>query len=110
MSLCCEVRVEIHTDPCSLVNAGRAGPEQPKRFYKFALIDPVHQPFATFCYHYRTWGQLRELGLLDDYYAESEVNDMSIIEPGTGSASGHSSADGAEPGINVSEEQGDNCA
>lgn len=64
------------------MNAGRAGPEQPKRFYKFALIDPIDQPFATFRYHYRTWEQLRDLGLLDDeYYAESEDNDMSVIEP-----------------------------
>ncbi|KAF3040718.1 hypothetical protein E8E12_007015 [Didymella heteroderae] len=94
----------------SLVNAGRAGPEQPKRFYKFALIDPVDQPFATFRYHYRTWDQLRELGLLDnDYYAESEVNDMSVIEPENGSASGHGSTDGAEPSTNATEERDDLC-
>ncbi|KAJ4319515.1 hypothetical protein N0V94_003849 [Neodidymelliopsis sp. IMI 364377] len=66
----------------SLVNAGRAGPEQPKRFYKFALIDPVDRPFATFRYHYRTWDQLRDLELMDfEYYAESEENDLSVIEP-----------------------------
>ena len=66
----------------SLINAGRAGPEQPERFYKFALIDPIDQPFATFCFHYRTWEQLRDVGLLDqEYYAASEENDMSVIEP-----------------------------
>ncbi|KAF2259252.1 hypothetical protein CC78DRAFT_621214 [Lojkania enalia] len=54
-----------------LVNAGRAGCEHPKRFYKFALVDPIGQPFATFRYYYRTWDQLQELGLLE------EDNDMS---------------------------------
>lgn len=88
----------------SLINAGRAGPEQPKRFYKFALIDPVDQPFATFRYHYRTWDQLRELGLLDDYYAESEMNDMSIIEPENGSAN---DTNNTEPGVHAIDEQGD---
>lgn len=92
-------------DHGSLVNAGRAGPEQPKRFYKFALIDPVDQPFATFRYHYRTWDQLRELGLLDDYYAESEVDDMSIIEPGNGSANGDGSTNDAEQDVQTDEEQ-----
>lgn len=95
-------------DCSSLVNAGRAGPEQPKRFYRFALIDPVDQPFATFCYHYRTWDQLRELGLLADYYAESEVSDIPIIEPddgGSGSEGG--GKDHAKPGSNAVAEQED---
>jgi hypothetical protein len=66
----------------SLVNAGRAGPEQPKRFYKFALIDPIDQPFATFRYFYRTWDQLRDLGLLEqDLLRAGEENDLSVIEP-----------------------------
>jgi hypothetical protein len=66
----------------SLVNAGRAGPEQPKRFYKFALIDPVDQPFATFRYYYRTWDHLRDLGLLEqDLLRAGEENDLSVIEP-----------------------------
>ncbi|KAJ8117526.1 hypothetical protein OPT61_g1285 [Boeremia exigua] len=64
-----------------MVDAGRAGAEQPKRFYKFALIDPVDQPFAKFRYYYRTWDQLRDLGLLDVSYAQSEENSMSVIEP-----------------------------
>ncbi|KAF1999756.1 hypothetical protein P154DRAFT_620700 [Amniculicola lignicola CBS 123094] len=58
-----------------LVNAGRAGPEHPKRFYKFALIDPVDRPFATFRYFYRTWKQLQELGVLDE---ESDLSDASL--------------------------------
>ncbi|KAF2502703.1 hypothetical protein BU16DRAFT_554749 [Lophium mytilinum] len=46
-----------------LVDAGISKMFSPKRFYKFALIDPVDKPFATFKYHYRTMDQLRELGL-----------------------------------------------
>ncbi|KAF2125900.1 hypothetical protein P153DRAFT_348103 [Dothidotthia symphoricarpi CBS 119687] len=64
-----------------LVSAGRAGPEQLKRFYKFALIDPTNQPFATFRYYYRTWEQLRDLGLLEEEYGAGEENDLSVIEP-----------------------------
>lgn len=92
------IRLEDFTDKSSLVNAGRAGPEQPKRFYKFALIDPVDQPFATFRYYYRTWDQLRELGLLsDNCYAESEDNDIPIIEPGEGNSTEESSSDPTSP-------------
>ncbi|KAF1843124.1 uncharacterized protein K460DRAFT_418247 [Cucurbitaria berberidis CBS 394.84] len=72
-----------------LVNAGRAGPYQPKRFYKFALIDPVDQPFATFRYYYRTWTQIRELGLLDEECnGAGEENDLSVIEPNEASYRG----------------------
>jgi hypothetical protein len=61
----------------SLTNAGRAGGDHPKRFYKFALIDPTDQPFAMFRYYYRTWEQLRYLGLIE---GDSDV-DLSVIEP-----------------------------
>jgi hypothetical protein len=61
----------------SLANAGRAGGDHPKRFYKFALIDPTDQPFATFRYYYRTWEQLHYLGLID---GDSDV-EFSVIEP-----------------------------
>lgn len=65
-----------------LVNAGRAGAEQPKRFYRFQLIDPVDQPFATFRYYCRSWEQLRNTGLLiHEYHAESE-GEVDVIEPG----------------------------
>lgn len=37
-----------------LVNEGRAKKENQKRFYRFSLIDPIDQPFATFKYYYRT--------------------------------------------------------
>ncbi|EAT80733.1 hypothetical protein HBI56_227900 [Parastagonospora nodorum] len=62
-----------------LINAGRASSEQPKRFYKFALTDPIDQPFATFKYFYRTWEQLHHLGLLAEDALDE--NDMPIIEP-----------------------------
>jgi hypothetical protein len=75
-----------YTNASSLAYAGRAGPEQPKRFYKFALIDPVDQPFATFRYYYRTWDQLRDLGLLEQHHTGAgEENDLSVIEPPDGS-------------------------
>jgi hypothetical protein len=62
-----------------LVNAGRANAEQPKRFYKFALTDPVDQPFATFKYYYRTWEQLHELGVLDEDTMGQD--NLPVIEP-----------------------------
>ncbi|KAF1935643.1 hypothetical protein EJ02DRAFT_415428 [Clathrospora elynae] len=78
----------------SLLNAGRAGPDQPKRFYKFALIDPVDQPFVTFRYYYRTWDQLRELGLLEqDSNVAGEENDLSVIEPQEDSVHGAGKVD-----------------
>lgn len=71
-----------HAHMYSLLNAGRAGPDQPKRYYQFALIDPIGQPFATFRYYYRTWDQLRDLGLLDEEWnGAGEENDLSVIEP-----------------------------
>jgi hypothetical protein len=71
------------------VEAGCASSEQPKRFYNFALIDPVDQPFATFKYFYRTWEQLRDLGPLSDgRQSAGEENDMSVIEPDEESIAG----------------------
>jgi hypothetical protein len=73
---------ETHTNSSSLVNAGRASSDYPKRFYKFALIDPIDQPFATFRYYYRTWEQLENMGLLEQAWrSEGEENDIPVIEP-----------------------------
>ncbi|EON63363.1 hypothetical protein W97_02590 [Coniosporium apollinis CBS 100218] len=47
-----------------LVKGGQAR-HQPRRFYKFALIAPVDEPYATFRYLYRSWDQLRALGITD---------------------------------------------
>jgi hypothetical protein len=67
-----------------LVPAGRAGPEQPKCFYEFALIDPVDRPFAEFRFHYRSWEQLDEVGVLykDEVGHVGEENALPVIEPG----------------------------
>lgn len=40
----------------SLVKAGCLTQEHPKRFYNFALLDPLDKPFASFRYFPRTWG------------------------------------------------------
>ncbi|PSN67647.1 hypothetical protein BS50DRAFT_550590 [Corynespora cassiicola Philippines] len=65
----------------SLMNAGRAGADHPKRFYRFALIDPLDQPFATFRYYYRTWDQVEYLGLQKVDEQLGEDTELSIIEP-----------------------------
>ena len=44
-----------------LVNGGLVHPKHPRRYYKYALLDPLDQPFATFRYYYRTWGQKKKL-------------------------------------------------
>ncbi|KAL5116439.1 hypothetical protein ACEQ8H_005675 [Pleosporales sp. CAS-2024a] len=67
-----------------LINAGRASSEQAKRFYKFALIDPVDQPFVVFKYLYRTWDQLQHLGVLAE---DSTSEDLPVIEPDDSSVS-----------------------
>jgi hypothetical protein len=70
------------TDSSSLINAGRANSEQPKRFYKFALTDPVDQPFVTFKYFYCTWEQLQGLDVLKhQQQGAAPGDDMSVIEP-----------------------------
>lgn len=77
----------IPANAYSLVNAGRAGSDHPKRFYQFALIDPIDRPFATFCFYYRTWEQIQELGFFDQYATNvGEECDLSVIEP---SITGH---------------------
>jgi hypothetical protein len=69
------------TDLYSLVNAGRAGSEQPKRLYQYALIDPVDAPHVIFRYHYRTWEQMDHLGLFMDTDSDSTLSPL-IIESG----------------------------
>ena len=66
-----------------LVSAGRAGPELPKRFYEFALIDPVDRPFAEFRFHCRSWEHLEGMGVLykDDIGQMGEENALPVIEP-----------------------------
>lgn len=60
-----DAKKSVGSDPSSrLVNAGRAKKENPKRFHRFSLIDPIDQPFATFKYYYCTQKKLEELGIL----------------------------------------------
>jgi hypothetical protein len=93
-----EAAGRCRTDQNSLVNAGRASSGQPKRFYKFALTDPVDQPFATFKYYYRTWEQLQSLGMLDDEDESGAGEDnMSVIEPCGDSNSGAESQRSSTP-------------
>ncbi|KAI9794547.1 MAG: hypothetical protein M1816_004434 [Peltula sp. TS41687] len=48
----------------SLANAGIVEVAHPQRFYDFALIDPLDQPYATFRFHPRSPEKLVALGLL----------------------------------------------
>jgi hypothetical protein len=78
----CWASVSSPTNGDSLINAGLASSEHPKRFYKFALVDPVDKPFATFRYYYRTRAQILAMGLSEDEVVEDgESNELSIIEP-----------------------------
>ncbi|KAL9123668.1 MAG: hypothetical protein Q9217_006922 [Psora testacea] len=47
-----------------LVNAGILPRKHPQRFYRYALLDPLDRPFATFRYYYRSWDQLEALGVI----------------------------------------------
>ena len=40
----------------SFANAGLLPYKHPRRYYNYALLDPLDQPFATFRWYYRTWG------------------------------------------------------
>jgi len=87
------------TNSSSLVNAGRASSEHPKRFYKFALIDPIDQPFATFRYYYRTWEQLEDMGILEQHWRRMvEENDIPVIEPCVDGARDEGSSRASEKG------------
>ncbi|KAJ9624994.1 hypothetical protein H2203_004945 [Taxawa tesnikishii (nom. ined.)] len=45
------------------VNFGQAKRKEPQRFYRYALMDPIDEPYATFRYHLRTQDQLDALNL-----------------------------------------------
>ncbi|KAL9073568.1 MAG: hypothetical protein Q9161_002808 [Pseudevernia consocians] len=55
----------------NLVNAGALLDKHPQRYYKYALLDPLDAPFATFRYYYRSWDQLEALGVISPYPSES---------------------------------------
>ena len=39
-----------------MLNAGFLPDDHPQRYYTYSLLDPLDQPFATFRWYYRTWG------------------------------------------------------
>ncbi|MCJ1244100.1 hypothetical protein MMC30_001298 [Trapelia coarctata] len=48
----------------SLLNAGFLHPRRhPKRYYQYALLDELDNPYATFRYYYRAWEELERLGV-----------------------------------------------
>ncbi|KAF2139585.1 uncharacterized protein K452DRAFT_232259, partial [Aplosporella prunicola CBS 121167] len=49
-----------------LTSAGAAKGDHPRRFYRYALLDPTDKPFATFRYYHRTLDQLKVLGAIAD--------------------------------------------
>ena len=49
----------------SLVHAGLLPTRAPQRYYKYALLDPLDQPFATFRYYYRSMGMSLSVRVLD---------------------------------------------
>ena len=79
----------------SLVNAGFLPPEHPRRYYKYALLDPLDQPFATFHYYYRNWGwstiHLLYRTLLMDRWIE-QLDAIGVMSPNPSAASSTRSA------------------
>ncbi|KAI9737483.1 MAG: hypothetical protein M1834_009638 [Cirrosporium novae-zelandiae] len=64
----------------NLMPAGMLERHQPQRFYRYALLDPIDQPFAIFRYCYRTWEQLETLGIRPDY-ASSTASIRAMLPP-----------------------------
>ncbi|CAF9916262.1 hypothetical protein IMSHALPRED_003023 [Imshaugia aleurites] len=52
--------------------------KHPQRYYKYALLDPLDTPFATFRYYYRSWDQLEALGIISP--DPSEISSITSIE------------------------------
>ncbi|KAL9117197.1 MAG: hypothetical protein Q9187_006267, partial [Circinaria calcarea] len=48
----------------SLPRAGLLALNQPRRYYRYHLLDPLDKPFATFRYYHRTWDELERLGVI----------------------------------------------
>ncbi|KAF2757859.1 hypothetical protein EJ05DRAFT_485944 [Pseudovirgaria hyperparasitica] len=63
-----------------ILSVGQVKKEQPKRFYKYALVDPVDMPYATFRYYYKTLDELKRLEILrvpdgsDESYIDSYLS------------------------------------
>ncbi len=55
----------------SLVNGGLLGPNDPKRRYKYQLLDPVDKPYAIIRLYYRPLELLRAMGVAAPSYGHS---------------------------------------
>jgi hypothetical protein len=45
------------TSECRLSNVGALEPGLPCRFYNYQLLDAIDEPYATFRFYYRTYGE-----------------------------------------------------
>ena len=43
---------------CRLPEAGTTKRSHPRKYYKFHLVDPKDDPYATFRFYYRTHGKV----------------------------------------------------
>lgn len=71
-----ETRWDDASATIGLFNRGPLFYGQPKRFYKYALLDPVDAPYITFRFHYRPLAQLERLGVC----ALDELEEMRAAE------------------------------
>ncbi|KAL8920726.1 MAG: hypothetical protein Q9208_006056 [Pyrenodesmia sp. 3 TL-2023] len=66
----------------SMLNAGILPDEHPRRYYKYSLLDPLDQAFATFRWYYRTWAQLEALGVTSPLHSPPR-KDADAQKPGS---------------------------
>lgn len=71
-----DTRWDDASSSIGLFNRGPLFIGQPKRFYKYALLDPVDVPHITFRFHYRPLPQLERLGVC----ALDELEEMIAAE------------------------------
>jgi SAM domain (Sterile alpha motif) len=62
----------------SLVNGGLLAPNDPKRHYKYQLLDPVDKPYATIKFYYRPLASLRAMGILAPPRNHSRHTSMAV--------------------------------
>ncbi|KAK4949210.1 hypothetical protein LTR66_014048 [Elasticomyces elasticus] len=55
-------RVQAAESGIDLARAGNVKKNEPQRYYTYALLDAIDEPFAIFRYQYRTWGEIRAPG------------------------------------------------
>ncbi|KAI9837440.1 MAG: hypothetical protein M1837_002962 [Sclerophora amabilis] len=67
-------------DGVDLLRGGTLEPEDPQRYYRYALIDPLDQPFATFRYYFRSWDQLQALGIISPVQNEVASPILSLTQ------------------------------